>query len=428
METAPGSGSGRRTDERADDGDDVRTPGLPADLRPVEGGWDALQVPRGWRPIAAIARTVSAELDPLVDRVTDCIGVEIPAYRQGVVPRDDLRASVLRNIEAILLGLAEHRGPSAEEVAVRRELGSRRALQGLPVDALIQAYHVGYRELWLSLVRALPPGDQRTATKLLTAATTVWQWVHELTDAIAASHAATVRSLEARAVGARQRFVELLVAGDLDGEEATRLCASLGFDPAGSFVATVVQTAPDGLDAPGLQRAVERRPGRHAVAARGTRLVVVSQDTGGDEVVAVCRTELSRPTVGVGAARAGLRGARSSLEDAERTLAVTPAGATGVFEEAWLWAELAKAGERLRPLLEPGVAVAARHPHLAAAVLAFAEGGFSVSGASRRLGLHANTVGYRLDRWHELTGWDPRGFEGLVRSVAAVRAGGDAGA
>ena len=52
---------------------------------------------------------------------------------------------------------------------------------------------------------------------------------------------------------------------------------------------------------------------------------------------------------------------------------------------------------------------------------AFAAAGFSVSEASRTLAVHANTVAYRLDRWEELTGWDPRSFNGLVRSVAALR-------
>ncbi len=52
---------------------------------------------------------------------------------------------------------------------------------------------------------------------------------------------------------------------------------------------------------------------------------------------------------------------------------------------------------------------------------AFGEHGFSVSEAGRRLSVHANTVGYRLDRWAELTGWDPRTFPGLVRSLAALR-------
>jgi hypothetical protein len=396
---------------------------LPVDLRgPAHDPWSELDPPRGWRAVADLARQVHDALPHLTERVVECVGEEIPAYRLGPVPREDLAGSVERNIDMILLGLAEHREPTADEIAIRRELGTRRALQGLPVDALLGAYHVGYRELWQALVRAVPAGDEHSATQLLTAATLVWSWVHQLTDAIAAAHAATVRSIEARAVGARQRFVELLVAGDLGGDEAARLARSLGFDPIGPFVVTVLRAAPDSLDAVALQHAVDDLPGRHAVAARGPLLVTVSQGSvDADAVVAACRSGSAGASAAVGAERDGLRGARDSLTDAELTLAVTDAGAAGTFDDAWLWATLMGAADRLRPLLAPGAEVATRHPHLAEAVDAFAGAAFSVSEAARRLELHANTVAYRLDRWTELTGWDPRHFPGLVRSVAALR-------
>jgi hypothetical protein len=408
----------------ARDGERLREtdPELPADLRPPRGDpWQRLRVPSGWQAVSELARGTHATLPTLTERIVDCVAEEIPAYRAGPVPREDLAGSVHRNVEMILLGLAERREPTADEIAVRRELGTRRALQGLPVDALLGAYHVGYRELWLALVRAVPRGDEHSATQLLTAATLVWSWVHQLTDAIAAAHAATVRSIEARAVGARQRFVELLVAGDLGGDEADRLARSLGFDPAATFTVTVLRGAAGELDAVDLQRAVEGLAGRHAVAARGPLLVTVSQashDRG--SVIDACRDAFPGASLAVGAERPGLGGARDSLTDAELTLAVLGVGTAGTFEDAWLWATLRGAATRLRPLLAPGFEVAAAHPHLAEAVEAFAGAGFSVSEAARRLSLHANTVSYRLDRWTELTGWDPRRFPGLVRSLAAL--------
>lgn len=139
-------------------------------------------------------------------------------------------------------------------------------------------------------------------------------------------------------------------------------------------------------------------------------------------LVASCvRRAAPRAAIGCGSTRPGLRGARASLEDAERTLTVTAEGATGRFEDAWLGATLAGSRDRLVPLLAAGQRVAAEHPHLAAAVTGYADGRFSVSEAARHLGLHADTVAYRLDRWHELTGWDPRSFAGLARSLAALR-------
>lgn len=394
---------------------------MPGDLRaasaPDPSGW---QVPAGWEPVADIARRVLTDIDPLVDRITDAVFEEITPYRADLVPRDDLRGSVLRNLEALVAGLAERRAPTAQERDVRRELGTRRALQGVAVDAVIKAYHVGYRELWQALVAALPPGDEEATTKLLSAATIVWQWVHEVTDAIAAAHAATTRTLEARAVGARQRFVELLVAGDLGGSEARRLVRALDLDHAGGFQVLIIRTTADDLDAVDLQHGLDALPGRHAVAARGAVVIVVVQDSDIEEVATTLRRRVPDGSIAIGSERPGLPGARASLEDAEQTAAITASGQVVRFEDAWLWATLAGADDRLSRLLAPGRNVADEHPHLVAAVQAFAAAGFSVSAAARGLGLHANTVGYRLDRWRELTGWDPRSFAGLTRSVAAL--------
>ncbi|WP_052664273.1 PucR family transcriptional regulator [Nitriliruptor alkaliphilus] len=397
-------------------------PGSTIDLeQPPVDPWDEVQVPAGWEAVAAIARRVSRGIDDLAMHVVTCIEAEVPAYAPGVVPLDDIHASVARTLDMILVGIAERRAPTDAELTIRRELGVRRALQGLPVDAVVAAYDIGYRELWLALVRALPPADTQATTQLLEAATTVWSWVHDVSTAMASAHAQTTRRLEARDVGARQRFVELLVAGDIDGPEAGSLGRSLGLDPGESFTVTVVRGATDDHDAVELQRRAHALAGAYAVVTRGPLVVIVAQEGVAEETIAAIRAVIPDATIATGLERLGLRGARASLTDAELTLEVTPEATTGVFDESWLWATLNGSQERLRGLLAVGVDVATKHPHLAEAVVAFGDHGFSVSEAARRLEVHANTVGYRLDRWAELTGWDPRTFAGLVRSLAAIR-------
>jgi hypothetical protein len=397
---------------------------LPIDLaRPGDDPWTHLRVPDGWREVARLAREVAGDLEALADHVVRCIEVEMPGYVHDAVPVEDLHASVTRNVEMILVGVAEHRRPTEAELAIRRELGVRRAVQGMPVDGVIAAYHVGHRELWQALVRRLPADDDgRAARQLLESATTVWAWVTDVTDAIAAAHARTTRRLEARVVGARQRFVELLVGGDLDGVEADRLARTLGFASDEPFRVAVVRGGSDDRDALDLQRAVDELDGCHVVVARGALVVVVWQGSDPRDLIAATRRVVRDATVAVGARRSGLRGARESLVDAELTLEVTDAGDHGSFDDAWLWATLTASEDRLAAVLADGVAVARAHPHLAQAVLAFGEHGFSVADAARHLEVHANTVAYRLDRWAGLTGWDTRTFPGLVRSLAALHA------
>jgi DNA-binding PucR family transcriptional regulator len=378
------------------------------------------RAPAGWEGVAAVAARVAGQLDELAARIVADIEREIDGYGTGLVPRDDLARSVASNLRVTLRGVAERRGPTPEEITGRRPLGGRRAMQGIGVDALIQAYHIGFRELWAALVAAVPPDDPATATQLLAAATTVWQWTHEATAAIAAEHAEALHATEARALSARQRFLELLLLGDPARPEAEVLGRSLGFDPGAWFQATVLRSETGELDAVLLQRRLEASPGHHAVVVRGASAVVLSQEADATVVADAARQVAPTATIACGAVRPGLAGACTSLEDAERTLPVTPGAATARFDDVWLWATLGGASERLEPLLATGRRVAAEHPHLAEAVEAFASARFSVSEAARRLGLHANTVAYRLDRWAELTGWDPRSFPGLSHSLAAL--------
>jgi hypothetical protein len=395
-------------------------PDPPPDLRPPAD--DPLRhavVPPGWEPVAAVARRVAAQLDALTERVLGDIAAELPEYAGEIVPRPDLAASIVRNLEMMLLGLAERRGRTNDELAVRRVLGARRAEQGLPVDTLIQAFHVGYRELWRSLVDAVPPDDPETAAGLLVGATTIWSWVHEVSSAISAAHGETVRSHEARAIGIRRRLVELVVAGDVRDGDARGLAVAAGFDPDGPVVATVVRTgAGDPADPEVVQQVLEGFDGVHAAAQRGASLVVLTQ--AGPPPAAALAERLPSAAIGVGLERSGLSGARASLEDADRVASLGVHGARA-FAETWIWASLSHERERLRPLLAGGSEAAEEHPHLAETVLAFADAGFSVTEAARSLELHANTVAYRLDRWHQLTGWDVRSLEGLVRSIAAIR-------
>ncbi len=91
------------------------------------------------------------------------------------------------------------------------------------------------------------------------------------------------------------------------------------------------------------------------------------------------------------------------------------------FEHTWAWSTLAREHERLEPFLTEGRRVADEHDTFASAVSAFAAQGFSITAAARELHVHPNTVAYRLDRWRDLTGWNPRTFDGLLRSMAVLR-------
>jgi sugar diacid utilization regulator len=126
---------------------------------------------------------------------------------------------------------------------------------------------------------------------------------------------------------------------------------------------------------------------------------------------------------GVGLVRSGLDGLEMSLRDAEKAMALAAHRETGVidFGSEWFVAALFSQRRELTPVLRPrsdGLPV-----HLADAVSTYAAQGFSISAAGQALHVHPNTIKYRLERWHQLTGWDPRTLEGLLKSSCSLALG-----
>lgn len=391
---------------------------------PAGGGeatWAPARAPRGWAPVARLCRDIHTDLEAVAERITSGIEQAVPGYGRSAVRHTDLHASVRRNVSDLLHGLAERRDPTPEELRRRADLGAERATQGLPVDALIQAFHIGYRDLWEHLLDRAGGPQTELSPLLLQASTTIWTWTHRSTDALGHAHAETLRTLALRAASVRQRFLELVMSGDHESEEALTLTRTLEFDATGDFRGYVVRTvALDGSEAPALQATCDVLAGNHQVIAQGTRLVVLSQGEDEQETADLLAGQLPEAVVGVGLVRAGLDGARLSVGDAERAAALSDQPRVVTFADTWPWALLARELDRAQPLREPALRVARDHPHLADAVVAYARGG-SIAEAGRRLQVHPNTVTYRLDRWADLSGWDARRFDGLLRSVIALR-------
>jgi hypothetical protein len=392
---------------------------VPRDLRaPEQDPWSDIAVPRGWALIRSVVQAVADHLPAVTDHATRCILDEVEDYG-GIVPVEDLRNSVQRNFEVVLLGVAEKRGPTSDELHVRRALGRRRAEQGLPPDALLQAFQVGYRELWEELVReATSRKNPALSEQLLQGATIMWSWIQTVTNAVADEYHRAARRQEAQIVGTRQRLLEVLVTGDPSTREAADLARAAGLDPRGTAVGAVTAWS----HGPVTEELgdIVRDPAVVAVPRAGF-LVAVSTQLDAKALGAWMGGATPQQPVGIGLARSGLVGARQSLEDARLALmAADRDDPVAFFDHVWLRALLAMAAERLSPLVAAGADIAAGHPDLAETVVRYTLSGGSVSGTSAAMHLHPNSVGYRLDRWRELTGWEPREFLGQLHSLAAI--------
>lgn len=370
--------------------------------------------------VARLCADVRRDVPVIVPEIVTHIRAASPDYDH--VPRADHEKYVGEQFRGLLDGLATRRPPTAVQSEAARELGRQRARQGVRVEEMIGAYQVGYREMWNVLLARADAREPQLAAQLVRLVDLWWTWIRLISSASADAHAETLRSQHAVQITMAHRFLEILHAGEDASGEAVHLARALTFDPDGSFQAIcflLPARTEDGLDQ--LRQRLRRLPGTVHSATRGSHGIVLCQSASADAVTTAVHDALPGQGVGIGLLRPGLAGAEASIVDAERALAVACDGEAVQFGEEWLPATLLPHSPRLAPLLQAGSDIAAEHPHLAQAVLGYAECGFSITAAARSLNLHPNSVKYRLDRWTQLTGWDPRSVRGLLNSWISLR-------
>ena len=106
----------------------------------------------------------------------------------------------------MLCAVAENETITTEDTDRNRELGRRRAMQGLPLSDVIETYHIASRELWDTMVQR----STKPTHELLQAGGKLWDLVHAATSAVAVGHSEATRSEQAIRAGVRYRFFETL--------------------------------------------------------------------------------------------------------------------------------------------------------------------------------------------------------------------------
>lgn len=373
---------------------------------------------KGQEAIVALCRAVSDDLDDLVPGIVDLIRREVHGY--AVVERAEHEHAVTVQYQGLLTGLTTRRPPTREENERARELGRSRARQGLALESVVSAYHVGYREMWNILLHRAGPDDPAMRSELAGLVGTVWMWIERASSAAADAYGETVRAEDAARLSLTHRFLGALMAGGPLATEHAHMAHMLGFDPGGLFQAVCSPgEAWAEQDIVELRDRLRRSRGVTLCAGRDNVLMAVFQGMSADVFLEALSAVNPRASAGVGLARKGLAGAGVSLMDAMEVLPVSGSG-VGRFADDWLTATVRPQSGRLSALLGPCVRVGREHPDLAETIRAFARHGFSLTDTGRALHIHSNTVRYRLDRWQQLTGFDARTWAGLSASVVGL--------
>lgn len=353
----------------------------------------------------------------MVPAIVDDVRNRVGSFE--ALPRSDHESSVLEQYQAFLESLHARRPPTPQEIEAARELGRRRARQFVPMEAVITGFHIGYRHLWAMLRREAGSREAPALLALMELVDQAWGWVQHMCGAVAEGYTEASRIRETAVVELRHRFIEALISDGAQGEDGLCMARALDFDPYASFQAACapVEAWSDAhFDV--LQRRLRSGGAVLHAVSHGERIVFLAQGMVISDAAELL-PEGAPDVLGIGVTRSGLSGAAESMGDAELALVVARDRACTVsFDDKWLIATLLPQRDRLAPLVRS--AVPRSNPRLAEAVLAFAHNGFSISASAAVLHLHPNSVSYRLDRWHQLTGWDPRSWDGLARSLAAI--------
>lgn len=368
-------------------------------------------------PVRQVCAELTVNLHELSTTVAGFISATVPAYL--VLAESEHRVGVDTQLRMRLAALAERRALTAGELASAGDLAATRAAQGIPVDALIAAFQAGDQEIWREISEH---GSPELAALMPELGRLMFAATSATTEVMARAHSRVLREIDGGRVTLAHQFLELL--DDPAERAATALAATrLGFREDGDFVGMVwipLRDAPDAAyKAAGALRSQSSDLVVRAVG-RG-RFELLSQTADADVLTASVADRFGG-RLGIGLRRSGLQGARTSLSDARIALAGTgPSHPVVRFADRWTELLVLADADRVGVLTAHSVTVARAQPHLAETVLAYAAGGMSIAATARAVHLHANSVTYRLERWEELTGTNPRTFAGLCEAVISCR-------
>ena len=385
---------------------------------------------------ADVLDRMEADADAIARRMAAATRAEVADY--GAVRDPAFAAEVLaharEHVHAFVQCARSGRPPAGAELDFVRERGARRARELHTLETLLEAYLIGQRTTWETVVELAGDSPEGLrAARELTAVT--FTYTHAINVALAAAYVRERQAVTSQAERARRDVIDHLLGGGADPEHLRR-AEALGLRADAPHV-VVVATAAEGDDRLGLveQALALDDPSRTFAVARNDEAIAVLPvyvRRGPADVRAAVgraaeragRTHDLRLRAGVSSVCDGLAEVARGYAEARQALRHAAPGHAAAVEEIPLVDYLAgQAGDGAHRLVPAAAAAIDPEGALAATLRAYAECDMNVARAAERLVVHPNTVHYRLRRVAEATGSDPRRFGDLVELLLALRLG-----
>ena len=364
-------------------------------------------------PWSVLPADLSVRLAPAIPGLAELlvreISTHVPVYtgRTSEAFWSGIRQGVEQSLREFLDLLGTPRGPNERLRAIVRGLGRNEHESGRTLDALQMAYRLGARHSWRTFAQIA--ADEGVSTEQIMAfAESIFAFVDELAAESVAGYAESQAAAASEQERMRRLLLEALTGPAQDPAVIRRAAVSVNW----VLPERVQMVVTNGGDL----RSVARGFGNEALTApgEGDELVVVWPDPEGPGRDGLLRSALTRfdhpaaigPAVPLAFAARSLRGARSTL-----TL-----GIRGVIGDApWRWDQnltaigLSQAEEPLLELVEQLIAPLRDESEgsrlrLLATLEAVLDAGGNHGVAAHALGVHVQTIRYRLGRLRELLG------------------------
>ncbi|MGY1746070.1 PucR family transcriptional regulator [Blastococcus sp. SYSU D00695] len=370
--------------------------------------------------LGEVAPRLFDEIDAMVDRMVDVLMRTEPTYRELdlVELRRSTRAGLAGGIRSLV---AVAGGTRQVQTVEAREVGRRRAAQGIPLEAVLRAYRLGGQITWETLLVVARGAGGSNDTLLVDIAGSVWRTNDVECGAVAEGYREEQRRLESVDDAARRQVLDGLLDGR--GGDPTFLRSAselLGMPLEGRLLAVVA--VPDEEGRPGLtdpaagllRRGVRSVWGERSGAQVGVVALGPRRST---DVLGWLRAMAAGP-VGVSAEVEGGAGVATAYRLAETAARTLPVGTSQVvtIDDRLPEALLSNSPEIRSRLVGQSLGGLLELPEDEQSVLldtlaAFLAADGSPTRAADELYCHRNTVMHRLRRIESVTGrkvTDPR--------------------
>ncbi|WP_448642124.1 PucR family transcriptional regulator [Geodermatophilus sp. URMC 63] len=166
--------------------------------------------------LAELVPVLLDRLDEMTDRMVEILVETEPAYREALTGGDPcMRTTLRRNLEVGVRGLASD-VPAAyhqSHAEGARAVGSLRAAQGIPLEAVLRAYRLGGQITWEALIALSRREDRHDDALLLEVAGSLWRTNDRGCSAAAEGYRAEERRRSGLGAAERQRLLDGLLDG-----------------------------------------------------------------------------------------------------------------------------------------------------------------------------------------------------------------------